>query len=259
MNSNESFAIGLATSLVVTEVSAVAWVTRTPNELPGWIEWTLPGGSGTVKLPPDWKITASDSIGSFEAAGPDGLAIHMGVGGNVAEPWTIYAMAAPYGALVAPLSDPANAVVNLAGQWSRISQYKTGFGFRLDRILSNVPVAGRVGGRAALLRYDWTKTAWFRGTPMRGYGYLECLPGLPGTWSYQAYYAEGPRETFDQAVPMLLAIVQSWRVNPAIVRENGQRLVDAQNLAFQVFEQYMREMSDRRDASRAAYLGNLTS
>jgi len=252
----------------VQEVAKLMGALPTPVQ---WVEHKLPGGSGTLKLPSDWKILSSSALGSVSASGPSGQIIGLGIGAQVTSPNSFLAPQARASgmALVAPFSDPVTAVKNLSPQWSAMSQKQGGPAITLNRIITNSPATAQLpNGQAA-----WIYSAVTRGTgpqavPVRELAIVECYPVSPIGWGILLSFGSAPDSSFDTDLPIMMQIAQAWKLNDQAISANSQAMInaqqqnfaaiqrsmDAKNAAFDSFRRSMRNSERVREQGNADFL-----
>jgi len=218
-----------------------------------WVVHPLAGGSGTLKLPADWKVIQSTPIGGVLAEGPAGQRIGLGLGAEVVSPSSPFAaqMRAAGSMLVAPFSEPATAFKTLVPQLSAMAQRSGDLPFYLKSILSvsNAP-AQLPNGRAA-----WIECAYVRGrgngaVEYREKALLECYPLGPMAWAFSTSYATAPERIYDRDLPLMKEIAQSWRLNNEAIRDNTRSMMNAQNQRVAAFEDSMRQVNQAFEGFR---------
>jgi len=219
--------LALAVTLSLLKLPAAVAYGPAAIDTSNWRQWQLPGNVGTVTLPPDWRTTANDQFGAFEAAGPGGVAVHMGLGGELVDPRSPFASPSQYGVIVVPYGDLVSAVEALVPQLSRANQLRGLPGITRNGPVRSSPAQSKLGGPSALIEFDITKSD--RPEVVRVLGYMTSYPLNNGVWGYWTYYAEAPRETLTRNLPVLIAIAESWRPNGAVTGQNVKRYADAQN------------------------------
>jgi hypothetical protein len=118
--------------------------------------------------------------------------------------------------LVAPLTDPATAVQNMIPQFSKRSEFNNGPSFTLDKIISSQDAPCKLpGGKRAVIDYLLTKTSNGQSTTYHVKANLITAPIQGnGAWMwFVAGSATAPQATFDQDLPIMLAIAKSEKVN----------------------------------------------
>jgi hypothetical protein len=215
-----------------------------------WVTHPLPGGSGTIQLPADWKITQSTQLGSVIANGPSGQTVGLGIGAEVVDPRSFIAaqVRANGSMLVAPFSDPVTALKNLVPQLSSMSQRAGGPAIQLNRIITNSPASAQIpGGQAAWITSSLTKGSGPKAIVEREIALLECYPVGPMAWGFYTSYASGPEVSFDRDLPTMLQIAQSWKLNDQAVMSNSRQMIDAQNRSFAAFQDSMKAKNEAFD------------
>ncbi len=218
-----------------------------------WVVHPLPGGSGTLKLPADWKITDSSAIGSVTAAGPAGQTIGLGIGAEVVAPNSFIAAQVRASAtmLVAPFCDPVTAVKTLMPQLSVMSQRRGGPALSLKKILSTSPATAQLpNGKAAWIEYAYTQGSGANAVEYRQKGILECYALGPLGWAFYTSYATAPERVFERDLPLMTEIAQSWKLNDQAVQNNTAQMIAAQNRNFAAFEHSMQERQQAFDRFR---------
>jgi hypothetical protein len=212
-----------------------------------WEEHQLPGGSGVVKTPSDWKITGASNIGAVTTAGPGGQSVSLGDGAEVLAPNNWLApnqMRTPVAQrmLVAPFAPPAQALKNLMPQISMLSQAKGGPALELEKIIKASPLnASLPNGQAQEIYYAFAMGKPGAMVHYRGLAQLECYPISNDTWAYYFIGGSAPDTTFDRDLPVMIDIAKSWKLNDNAVANNTQQNIAAQNQRFAAFEQSMKE------------------
>ncbi|MGH7969763.1 MAG: hypothetical protein ACREIC_13650, partial [Limisphaerales bacterium] len=215
-----------------------------------WVTHQLPGGSGVIQLPPEWKLTQSTTLGSVVAEGPNGQNVGLGIGAEVVDPNSFIAaqVRAAGTMLVAPYSDPVTALKNLAPQLSQMSQRKGGPALQLDKIISTSPAKAQLpNGQAAWILSRWIKVSNGKSEAVRELSVLECYPVGNLAWGLYASYGSGPEATFDRDLVTMMQIAKTWKLNNQMVMNNSQQMINAQNRSFAAFEQSMKAKNDAFD------------
>jgi hypothetical protein len=209
-----------------------------PTALPdtaNWVVHPLAGGSGTIKFPPGWKLTSSDDLGSCMIDGPAKQAVVLGSFASVITPNSSFAqMAAPGGAktLIAPFCAPAEALKHIFPQLSTFSQSRGGPAITLERIISSTPLPAAPPAQAACIDLLLSHSLGGETVRFRELVIMECHPGSSDAWSIYSRYGIAPDKTYEQDLPVMLAIAKSWQINEQQVNANGQRKNEAQQQWF---------------------------
>lgn len=245
---------GAAVSIVFDRADAppaeVASLVGSLPVLNQWVTHPLPGGSGTVQLPADWKITQSSQLGTVIAEGPAGQSVGLGVGAEVVDPHSFIAaqVRANGTMLVAPYADPVTTLKNITPQLSSMSQRRGGPPITLNRIITNSPAQAQIpGGQAAWITCALTKGTGPSSVAVREIALLECYPVGPMGWGLYTSYATGPDATFDRDLPIMMQIAQSWKLNDQNVMNNSRQMIDAQNRNFAAFQASMKAKNEAFD------------
>jgi hypothetical protein len=218
-----------------------------------WVVHPLSGGSGTLSLPSDWKITQSTAIGGVLAEGPSGQTIGLGVGAQVVSPNSPIAaqVRASASMLVAPYSDPVGALTTLMPQLSVMSQRKGGPALSLKRIISSSPATAQIpSGRAAWIECAFTQTSGGKAVDYREKALMECYPIGPLGWAFSISYGAAPERIYDRDLPLMIEIAKSWKLNDSAIRDNTASMINDQNRAVAAFERSMQEKNQAFDRFR---------
>jgi hypothetical protein len=218
-----------------------------------WVVHQLPGGSGTLRLPSDWKLTRSTAIGGVLADGPSGQIVGLGLGAQVVLPNSPIApqVRASASMLVAPFSEPVTALKTLMPQLSVMSQRQGGPALALKRILSSSPAAALIpNGQAAWIECAFTRGSGNHAVDYREKALLECYPIGPLGWAFSTSYAAAPERIYDRDLPLMIEIAKSWKLNDQAIQENTVTMINKQNRDFAAFEHSMQEKNQAFDRFR---------
>jgi hypothetical protein len=238
-----------ATGHAVTDMdAAMAAVPLTPYQ--------FPDGKGAIGLAAGWRAVAPPG-GNLYFAGPAGQTVHMGSGETFAMPG-----GRPFGTAVAPYAaDPARALQNIIAANNVLMRQRTGEVRQIERIMSVTPQPPRnpPAGRFKILYDVTTTTGGGASTTTRNLLDIELHPPAAGFWNDYIYYqVAGPRETFGQDLPVMLAEVFSMRENVAAVMAQSAREIQAANALAEGQRAATNRIIDARmSQSRAA--GELTN
>lgn len=217
-------------------------------------EHRFPDGTGSVLLPDGWQTTAQTAIHGVHIRGPAGQLVTIGQSVSVCTPDSIavqtqlsleaqarqmgFPPPKPMEILVAPFTGPVEAVENLLPQLSKMSQRKGGPALRLEKILEPpVPVKANLpNGRAASLCYSITRTTQGRPVLYRCRAELETWLIGQGAWSIIWTELAAPDMTFDRDLPVMSAIVQSFKTDPGAMQRETGRAIAAANQRFAAYQ-----------------------
>ncbi len=189
-------------------------------------EQRLPDGTGSIKVPDGWVVTATK--GMVSAEGPHGN-VDLGLWMQV---WTPQAAQNPLGLrppLVAPYRDPFTAFRDVNTQSYAL------LGVRLSnfRLLKKMDTPALVpGGQAAYLHYEVQVSGAGKPAKIQGLAQVYMNPLGDGTWFYYASSVASPADKFNDNAPVLVEIWKSWRVDDWVMRD---RLAKAQKSLDEAF------------------------
>lgn len=204
--------------LVQTASAHLPAIAAPPRSRPRAVAWQqvrLPDGSGTMKLPTDWKIVGA-SQGMVDAAGADGSMVSLGIHGPVLTPEAgagYYQMpGATVRVPVAPYSDPVTALGNLFPQFGYQAPQ------RIVRLIDTAATPWPHNGQAAYVHFDWQQG---EGAQARNYTSLALFGVMPGygQWTFYLSIVSAPKPLFSQNLPMLMEIWQNWQVADHVHRQ----------------------------------------
>ena len=164
--------------------------------------------------------------------------------------------------MVAPLADPATALPAMIEQFSQASQFNHGPALTFVAIVSTQELPCQLqGAKRALITFTYTRTLNGQATLYRERADLMTSP-LPGgsAWMWGCQYGVyGPDATFDHDLPVMLAMVQSEKGNPARIQEvanakmqqsiqaGQQILADGARQRQASYEQFQKDQQARSD------------
>lgn len=189
------------------------------------VRWTtapLPDGSGTIRIPADWRVTSAYQ-GAVDVAGPRGEAMSLGIGYPVATPAaaTNPLTGQLMDGLVSPPLDPVTAVQGLFPRVAEFLQRANPAqpGLSGVRVLEASAIPSSVGGPAAFILWE----GLVGGRPYRAFSLVDCSPPTSGYWMLYSSTVSAPVEGFGAAFPVMMEAWGGWRVNPAVFRQRLQR------------------------------------
>jgi hypothetical protein len=144
--------------------------------------------------------------------------------------------------IVAPFTDPVQALKDLSPQLSKLSQAQGGPAMALDRILSHQDVqAGTTGGKAAFITAAITKTKDGESKPYRIAQALQMCPIGNGVWTLYVTGLGCPESSFEKDAPVLAAMLNSIVINQQMLNQRTA----------QMNEQTSHDIQARGDANAA--------
>jgi hypothetical protein len=169
--------------------------------------------------------------------------------------------------MVADFTDPVTAVKDMIPQFSKRSEFNNGASFTLDQINSSQDLpCGLPNGKRGLINYSVTRTLNGQSSHYRAQLLLVMVPfqpmgqSKPVAWMWFARYSvQAPEATFDHDLPIMMAIVNSEKVdqNRATqvaqarnqqMQQMGQQILAAGAAQRQAsYEQFQRDQQTRAD------------
>jgi hypothetical protein len=147
--------------------------------------------------------------------------------------------------MVAPFTDPVTAVQNMIPQFSKRSEFNNGPSLALDRIISSQDLPCQLpNGKRALISYAFTKTLNGESKAYRAQIVLVAAPLQGNTaWMWFARYSvQAPDATFDQDLPIMMAMVNSEKVD----QDRTMQVANARNQQMQQMGQQMAAAAAQR-------------
>jgi hypothetical protein len=241
--------------------SAPAPAADSPASNVALTEYDFPDGTGSIGIAAGWTIKAQSEVSPGAIIGPAGQAIFLDNSVNVQTPDSpavanqqrIAAQWAQMDAnsearglqpiphkplpplMVAPFTDPATAVQNMMPSFSARSVFNNGPSLTFGRIISSQDTASPLpNSKRAQIIYSYTQTNNGQSTPYRAQIVLVVAPiqNSTTTWMwFTPYAANAPDATFDQDLPVMMAMVNSNKINQAkaiaVGQANNQALYQA--------------------------------
>lgn len=234
-------------------------------------EYDYADGTGSVGLVSGWTTQSQSALDPTAIVGPADQAVILHNSVNVATPDSMavkqrqrlldmqaqnaanfaqrgYQLPTPKPLpplMVAPFTDPVTAVQNMIPQFSKRSEFNNGPSFALDRIISSQDLPCALpNGKRALISYAFTKTLNGQSTAYRTQIVLVTAP-LQGTdaWMWFARYSiQAPDATFDHDLPIMMAIVNSEKVD----QNRATQVANARNQQMQQMGQQMAAAAAQR-------------
>ncbi|HET6250811.1 MAG TPA: hypothetical protein VFE47_24185 [Tepidisphaeraceae bacterium] len=238
-------------------------------------EYQFPDNTGTVGVAEGYSTTSPSLMIGVVIKGPAGQEVNLAFGAAVNTPdgplvQTYRQMVAnarqwgmqpppplPVNTLIAPYSDPAAALKDLWPQFSRMSQAANGPALTLERILSVQKVNTMLpNGQAALIEFDFTKTAAGVSTHFRSGIRWDMGPTTPGGWMIYTAQVVAPVETYQRDFPAMLAMATSLKENPQVIMEKTRINIEAANARFAALQQANHELQAAFDAQHRSWEHN---
>lgn len=188
-------------------------------------------GSGSLMLPPGWRITDSFE-GAANVVGPDGSSLDVGQHAVVMDPR--YVPYIPPGALAGYCCDPGAALASLFQYWNE-GDARLGNSVRRDfgHVIEAVQVPSpspNVGGQWALIHFEWQRN----GNPQQAVALIGAVP-LGGNWGLYSSIASAPRDVFKDSLWTLMQIWQSYYVSEQLVAKRLAGAVESLKEAGKIY------------------------
>lgn len=219
-------------------------------EAQNWRRVTFPDGSGSVELPEGWQVVAS-AQGMADIVGPAGGYAALGIWTPVVDPTMAMQMQQMLGAtpgLVAPYSDPPSALQQVFPYLDQGASQR-----QVKRIIAQAPVASPAGGQAAYIDFEYRTTDSGKTHDRRGVSLVITMPGY-GQWVYYFSMVSSPVQNFEQLLPTMARIWESYQVAGQVLRE---RLETARSDLAEV-DRILRQSQETRQASMDRVAANWT-
>lgn len=165
----------------------------------GWQRIAFPDGSGSIALPPLWRINNAQRA-SAELQGPNDEAMAVGISIPIAP-----AQFAMPGVMAAPYLLPPDAYAMV----SEVTARKAGQSAQV-RIIELRPTAPLTdNGRADFLLADQVTL----GRHYRSFALVNTADLGNGYWQFYMTLLTAPAESFAQALPVMTEVWQSWGIS----------------------------------------------
>jgi hypothetical protein len=232
--------------------------------------YQFPDGTGSVGLAEGWQTNAASCLQGVIIQGPADQTVSIGLCASVVTPDSIAVQTQrqleanarqwgmrpppPMQLLVAPYTEPVEALVNLVPQISQFSQRNGGPAVRLDKILHQEKAKPSLpNARSALVTYTVTRTTNGEPKQFRATAQIDTAPLGQGAWMFYAVELLAPQDTFDRDLPVMLAMAKSLQTNDRVVQEKSRQNIDAQNRNFAAMQQAHHEQVEAFDRSNRAW------
>jgi hypothetical protein len=203
------------------------------EHLPGparvsWQNRQLPDGSGALKVPEGWEITAINSMVS--AKGPQG-AVDLGIWAQVYTPegaQNPFGLKAP---LVAAYGEPFQALRDVSRQFLAAS----GQQLRSLRRIEETP-APWAQGRGAYIRWEAEIATGGNIEKYQGVTLVLMSPVGGGQWLYYASTVASKSEDFGKNLPVLMEVWKSWKVSDHVYRQRLDKAMQSMKETYRLYQ-----------------------
>jgi hypothetical protein len=207
--------------------------------------YTFPDGSGSIGLPAGWRTGDQTCINGIHVQGPAGQRVSIRQSYSVVLPNSWLAAPARNNGfntlLVAPYTGPVEALQNLVPELNLRSQRNGGPTIKLDKMLQPPkPVPGMFSnGQAAEVYFAFTRTTGGVSTRCRALSRIETwyLGNQADSWWMDCTELTAADATFDQDLPVMLAIVNSEKENSQAAQQAVANQIANNNRAFNAAQQ----------------------
>jgi hypothetical protein len=259
---------GTSVSIVYASASAPAadW-SALLADLPSSINLTTTSfgnGVGTIGVPDGWKIAGSDNTGTVALAGPNNEQVMMSASFLVLLPGSQGAMqqnqmarmAIQFGHKplpgnpIAQIGDPAQSLANLTPFFSQNSVANGGPSQQFKEVISQKPQPSQSPNVSNAVVYSSViMTSAGQSTLRRSLANVSVtqLPPQLGEWHLELSVVSAPDAVFDQSLPTMLAIWNSYNPNVQQALANGRANMAAMQATFKQFQANMKATEDATD------------
>ena len=238
-------------------------------------ELRFPDGTGSIGIAEGWTTDAQSCMGPVTIKGPNDQEIVLGNFITVVTPdsmavrtqMQLMEQARQLGGpppqlspmLVAPFTDPAQAVVNLMPQVSELIFRSQGIRVAIDNLQELQKVNPMLpNARAAILTYGVTLGTNAGQAHYKALCRTECTPVGADSWMMSTSSVRAPDATFDQDLPVMLAMYGSVRENVGVIQQKTNENIDAMNQRFAAQQKAHRELVAAYEQSNRNWEHNQT-
>ena len=209
-----------------------------PNSEVKWNDAQIPDGTGSMRLPSDWKITGCGGNGSVATAGPEGQTVVLSMMLTYITPQA----AADYRQMqlnagnpqplppnfpVLPYTDPVKACENVLAMLNREAA-ACGEPKVETQILESAPIE-ETNGQSAIVHVLSTIDDGKTVTRRHSFGLSTVMPLPNGHWMYYTSYVAAPEGIYQRDLDSMLEIWSSWKVNAAVTYERMRKAAKSMN------------------------------
>lgn len=232
--------------------------------------YNFPDGTGSIGIAEGWSTNATTCQSGFTIKGPANQRLSVGSAFSVNTPDSqavqiqlqLEAQARQMGMppppripmLVAPYLDPARALTALVPQLSAMSQMKGGPSVELESLQvvgkasSNLP-----NGQGELLKYTYLQSDNGGTQRMTCLANATTAPLAQGAWMMYITEAAAPDATFEADLPVMLQMLNSWKVNAQVMAQVTRDNINAGKQRFEAGQAAHRELVASFDSQNKAW------
>jgi len=215
----------------------------------GFTEYDYPDGTGSIQIPPGWTMKGNSAINVAMVTGPADQTIFLHKGNSIQTPDSpqvaqrqrLDAQTAQNSAwfaqrgikpaqqkplpplMIAPFTKAVDSVPVMIPLLSKNSEFNNGPSLSLDRVISSQEVPCQMqGATRGIITFAFTKTINGQSTAYRQKVDVITSPVGNTAWMFFGRYsAAAPDATFDHDLPIMMAIVQSEKIDPQKAMQVG--------------------------------------
>lgn len=228
--------------------------------------YRFPDGTGTVGLAPGWTTTAQSCHSAFVITGPNGQKVSFGMVVSINTPnSTAVQLARQYGTggvplVVAPWADPASTLNTILPQLSAIQTRNGGPAVTLDHLatLQKLPPVNNANSQNALLSYGTTQSQGGRQQHYQNISQVLLTPLSNEAFTLWMTEMASPDASFQQDLPAMIAMVNSWKTDDAVMQQKTDQWVAQSNANFNAGQAANRDLQATYDRYNQAQATNST-
>jgi hypothetical protein len=231
-----------------------------PGTVPALKTYSFPDGTGSIGLAPGWTTQARTLMGRVILKGPDDQAVTLGTTLSVSTPNSmavhtqqqLLAQARQLGGpppalppiLVARFDRPIRCYEALVPQLSRMSQANGGPPLEVRDLTLVKSVPGVLANSSADLVTLRIQLPGRQGRrPFKSFARLEITPISNDAFMFGITDAAAPEETFEQDLPVMLAMIGSVQENAAQIQQQTDENIRARKEWFAVQQRTHQELT----------------
>ncbi|HBA83531.1 MAG TPA: hypothetical protein DCZ95_05485 [Verrucomicrobia bacterium] len=193
-----------------------------------WRQEQIPDGSGTLRLADGWRISSATKA-MVTVGGPGDREILLGIWAPVNTPEneqffmqqqaSVGIAPRPSGTLVAPMTSPAAAIMDVMPQLNRLAMRQGYPGIANFSIVEERPTQSP-SGQAAFVLWDFDRMPdGGAGERWRALSWVTIGATGAGQWMFYISQASAPLATFNDDLPIMMETWSSWKINDEVFRK----------------------------------------
>lgn len=189
----------------------------------------LPDGSGNIKLPVGWNITAANQ-GTVEARGPNAEGLTLGVALPITVPSGF-----GNGPFILPYMPPEQAIVAVIPSLNFTNQQNGGPIYDQVQVIESQRTE-YPGGQAAFMVWKSMCISPGGRYPQTTFGLVITAPAGPGAWMLYVSGVYAPDDRFAAAFPSMLQSWQSWKIADRVFTERLKKTAETMRQTTQILQ-----------------------